>query len=318
MATHANAFRVIGTGIALPSDILTNADIKRTRNPHVDEDWVAKKLGIMERRIADKSTMTSDLAASAIRSALNRAEVTADSIDLLILATATPDRQAPATATIAQAKAGLFNAVAFDISAACSGFLFGLAIAAAMVKSGQSKRAVVVGADTFSRITNWNRNDCVYFGDGAGAAIIEPSHDHQAFFDAELYTDGTRADAFTLFPGCATFTMNAKEVFDAASSAIPHCVGRLMERNKLRVSDVDIVVPHQPSVTLLRNIASRTGVPYEKFRTNMARYANTAGATIPIVLHETVERGVVKLGDLLMFAAAGAGFTAGAALYRWH
>jgi 3-oxoacyl-[acyl-carrier-protein] synthase III len=318
MHTRAKDFRIIGTGIALPLGTLTNADIKHARNPDVDEEWVARKLGIQERRIADESTATSDLAAAAIRSALERTEISPDSIDLLILATATPDRQAPATAAITQAKAGLKNAVAFDISAVCSGFLFGLVTAASLVKVGAAERAMVVGADTFSRITDWKRKDCVFFGDGAGAAIIEPSHDGRAFFDAELYTDGNQMDAFTVLPGRKTFTMDAEKVFEAASSAIPQCIGRLMQRNNLTADDVDVVVPHQPSITLLQNVAWQTGVPFQKFRTNMHRYANTAGATIPIVLHETIEQGAVKSGDLLLFAAAGAGFTAGAALYRWH
>jgi 3-oxoacyl-[acyl-carrier-protein] synthase III len=318
MRTQDHAFRIIGTGIALPSNIVTNADIKYTLNPDVDEKWVSQKLGIFERRIADDATTTSDLAAAAVRSALERAEIAADSIDLIILATATPDRQAPATAAITQAKAGLTNAVAFDINAVCSGFLFGLVTAASLVKAGAAKRAMVVGADTFSRITDWKRKDCVFFGDGAGAAIIEASHDPRAFFDAELYTDGSQMDAFTILPGRQTFTMDAKKVFEAASTAIPQCVGRLMQRNHLCADDVDVVVPHQPSITLLQNVAWQTGVPFQKFRTNMQRYANTAGATIPIVLHETIEQGAAKSGDLLLFAAAGAGFTAGAALYRWY
>jgi 3-oxoacyl-[acyl-carrier-protein] synthase III len=318
MQNRESAFRVVGTGAALPESIVTNADIRQRYNADIDEQWVVEKLGIFERRIVDKSTATSDLAAAAIRAALKQTAIAPESIDLLIVATATPDRQAPSTAAITQAKAGVTNAVAFDIGAVCSGFLFGIATAAALIKTQASKRAVVVGADTFSRITDWERKDCVFFGDGAGAVVIEPSYDTRALFDAELYTDGTKADAFTVLPGRQTFTMNAKVVFEAASTAIPLCVDRLMKRNNMTVDDIDMVVPHQPSVTLLQNISLRTKVPFEKFRMNMARYANTAGATIPIVLHETIERGAAKPGDLLMFAAAGAGFTAGAALYRWH
>lgn len=312
------SFRFIGTGVALPETRLSNAEIARTRNPEIDCDWVEERLGILERRIADPATQTSDLAAEAARNALAAAGVRPESVDLLIVATATPDRQAPATACIAQAKAGLANAVAFDVSAVCSGFLFGLTTAAAFIRSGQARRALVVGADIFSRITDWSRKDCVFFGDGAGAALIEHSSHADRLFDAQLYSDGSRHEVFTVPAGERFFSMQAKGVIDAALYAVPRCVDAVTSRNGILPEDVDVVVPHQPSTNLLRNIAWRTGVPFQKFRTNMDRYANTAGATIPIVLHETLAQGAIRSGDLVLFASAGAGFTAGAAVHRWH
>ncbi len=318
MTKHESLLRIIGTGVAVPERILGNRELRLTRNPSVDEEWVAEKLGIRQRHIAEDGVFTSDLAAAAVQSTLRQAGVNSDSIDLLIVATATPDRQAPATACLTQAKAGLSNAVAFDVSAVCSGFLFALTTAASFIEAGRVKRAMVVGADTFSRITDWSRKDCVFFGDGAGAVLVERTTHENSFFDAELFSDGTGSDVFTVMPGERTFTMQAGGVRVAAASAVPRCMKAVMERNHVAPDDIDIVIPHQPSITLLRELAERSGMPFERFRTNMDRYANTAGATIPILLHETVESGDVKPNDLIMFAAAGAGFTAGAALYRWH
>ena len=315
---HENTFRFIGTGLGIPALAMTNEDIRLTRNPLVDCLWAQERLGIYERRIADKGTLTSDLAAQAIRTALKQSGVRPDSIDLLIVATATPDRQAPSCACITQAKTGLVNAVAFDIAAVCSGFLYGLVTAAAYLRSGTSKRAIVVGADIFSRITDWTRRDCVFFGDGAGAVILESCSTARGFFEAELYSDGTKSEAFTVPQNETTFRMDAPGVMEAATYAIPLCVDRLMARTGFIPDDIDIVVPHQPSIGLLKKIATLTGVPFSKFTTNMDRYANTAGGTIPIALHEAYESGSIKPDSLLMFAAAGAGFTAGAALYRWQ
>lgn len=315
---NRNSCRIFGTGVGIPDVVLTNQDIRAERNPEIDCAWVAEKIGIRERRIVDGGIVTSDLAATAVRSVLAQTGVRADSVDLLIVATATPDRSAPSSACLTQAKAGLVNAVAFDLSAVCCGFLYAFATASSYLRAGLAKRAIVVGADTFSRITDWGRRDCVFFGDGAGAVIIENSTSSTAFFDAELYTDGTKAEAFTVRPDQTSFTMDAHGVFDAAKFAIPKCVRGVLARNQLAADDIDVVIPHQPSISLLRRIADEIGVPFSKFRTNMDRYANTAGATIPIVLHETVQNQSLRSGDMVMFAAAGAGITAGAALYRWH
>ena len=314
---RSGGFRIVGTGVCLPERVLSNEDIRLERNPEIKPGWVAETLGIRERRVAEEGVRTSDLAAGAAASALRRAGVTADSVDLLIVATATPDRQAPATACITQSKAGLHNAAAFDVSAVCCGFLYAMTTAAAFLRAGQARRALVVGADVFSRVSDWSRRDCVFFGDGAGAALLERSSLPKSAFEAELFSDGARADAFHIEHG-SSFSMDGKAVFEAATEAVPRCIERVLARNGLRADDIDVVVPHQPSVSLLQRIAWLTGVPFQKFRTNMDRYANTAGATIPIVLHETVESDGIKTGDTVLFAAAGAGFTAGAAVYRWH
>lgn len=315
---NQGSFRIVGTGVGIPATVLTNTEIRDRRNPLIDIDWVASRLGILERRIADDGVASSDLAAIAVRAALEQADVAPTSVDLLIVATATPDRRAPSTACLAQKKAGLSNAVAFDLSAVCCGFLYALTTAAFYLRAGHARRAIVVGADTFSRITDWKRKDCVFFGDGAGAAVIERSSLSRALFDAELFTDGRQSEVFTVGPNEDTFTMDARGVFEAAAFAIPRCVEGVMRRNGVSADEIDVVIPHQPSISLLRKISSEIGVPFGKFQTNMDRYANTAGATIPIVLHETHKQGRFKTDDLVLFAAAGAGITAGAALYRWH
>jgi len=313
-----NSVQIVGTGIALPDRILTNYDIKRTLNPDIDLDWVEEKLGIRERRILDHDKQVSDIAAQAGSEALRRSGFLPEDIDLLVLATATPDCQAPATACITQGKLGLRGAAAFDISAVCCGFLYAMVVAASFIQSGRSKRAMVIGADAFSRITDWTRRDCVFFGDGAGAMILGASTEPAAIFDAALSSDGKKYGLWNVGPGKAKFQMDAKGVFEQATMAVPDCIQRVLNRNRLTKEMIDVVVPHQPSMNMLRAIANQTGLPLKKFRVNLDRYANTSGATIPIVLHETACQQVVKSGDLVLFAAAGAGMTAGAAIYRWH
>jgi 3-oxoacyl-[acyl-carrier-protein] synthase-3 len=315
-----NGFRILGSGVYLPDTILDNQRLSAELNPAIDPDWVQQRLGIVERRLVDADTQTSDMAAQAAMDALRRVDVAAESVDLFVLATASPDAQAPATACIAQHKAGLVNAVAFDVAAVCSGFMYALTVASAFLHAGRSKRAVVAAADCFSRVTDWSRRDCPFFGDGAGAVVLEretPAHANRPFFDAELFADGRNHEAFHI-PRGDSFQMNAPGVFQAASDAVPRCIERVLARNHMGPRDIDVVLPHQPSISLLRQIATRSGIPFSKFRTNMDRYANTAGATIPIVFHETLEAGEIDDGDVLLFAAAGAGMTAGAAFYRWH
>lgn len=310
--------RIISTGVALPSQAITNVDIAEKVGSLIDPNWIDKNLGIYERRIAASDEWSSDLATDAILSLLDNAGVKPETIDLLILATATPDLQAPATACLVQKKAGLSNAVAFDIGAVCSGFLYALTTAATYLNSGMSKRAVVVGADTFSKIANWESRDCVYFGDGAGAVLLEPNPDGKNMretFDACLSSNGDGLDAFLVRHG-SDFEMDASAVFDAASQAVPLCIETVLKRNNLRPNDIDIVVPHQPSIKLLENVAQISGIPYEKFYLSMRLHANTAAATIGIALHGAFSDRKIRPGNKVLFAAAGAGFTAGAAIYR--
>lgn len=312
------SLRIVATGICAPNLVITNEDIGRNINPSIDLLWVEKTLGIRQRHVADPHVQTSDLGAAAAADALARAGVDAGTVDLLILATSSPDKRAPATACFVQQKAGLSNAVAFDVSAVCSGFLFALTAAAAMLNTGSYRRAIVVGADMFSRVTDWQRRDCVFFGDRAGAVLVEPiPMTRDAFFDAELFTDSAGRGAFAIHDHHDTFEMDGPAVFQAASHAVPACIDRLLRRNGMAPGDVDIVVPHQPSRSLLKEIARRAGIPFDRFQLSMDRYANTVGATIPIALHEAIEAGRIVSGHRVLFAAAGAGFTAGAAIHHW-
>lgn len=310
--------RVVSTAVAFPETVLTNEEIIRKLDGNFTSEWVEKNLGISERRIASELETSVDLAAEAVKLLIHKSGFEPSSIDLIIMATATPDLKAPACACRVQHKAGLINAIAFDIAAVCSGFLFALNTAAAYMKSGLARRVVVVAADTFSKITDWKKHDCVFFGDGAGAVLLdrEVGHPEQKFnFDAELYTDGSGLDIFKV-PLNGNFQMDAKSAFNAVSKVVPECIARLLKRNNMGVEDIDIVIPHQPSKKLLENIAINSGLPIDKFCMNMNKYGNTAGATIPIVLHDFIQNGRIKPGDNALLLAAGAGFTAGAALHR--
>ncbi len=312
-------FRVLSTGICVPDRVVSNQEIQRGCNPAIDPEWVANTLGIRQRHVAQEGIETSDLAAAAVFSALGQAGVDGGTVDLLILATASPDRRAPATACFVKQKSGLSNAVAFDVSAVCSGFLFALTAAAAMLAAGPYRRAIVAGADVFSRVTDWRRRDCVFFGDGAGAVLIEAAPvARNLCYDAELFTDSRDREAFSIRCQDDCFEMDGPGVYKAASEAVPACIARLLDRNGLVPGDVDIVVPHQPSRSLLADIAQRSGIPFDRFQLTMDRYANTVGATIPIALHEAIHARRFTRGDRVLFAAAGAGFTAGAAIHHWN
>ncbi|PYE85127.1 3-oxoacyl-ACP synthase III family protein [Phyllobacterium leguminum] len=305
--------RFISAAEYVPEHILTNDDIQVHLNQEICPDWVKGKLGISERRIITSGESTSSLAEKAVRKAIQNAGVRPESIDLLILATASPERRAPATACIVQ----------FDVSAVCSGFLFALSIATAMMNAGAARRAIVVGADTFSDATDWERRDCVFFGDGAGAVLLEKRSIHigggnAGRYDSELFTNGRDLEAFTIPLGSSsTFLMDGKAVFDAAAHAVPKCIDAVLTRNAITADDIDIVIPHQPSRYLLENIAASSGISFDRFELCMGRVANTVGATIPIALAQAMENNRISTGDAVLFATAGAGFTAGAALHFW-
>jgi 3-oxoacyl-[acyl-carrier-protein] synthase-3 len=252
-------------------------------------------------------------------------------IDLIILATATPDKLAPSCACFVQEKIEAFNAVAFDISAVCSGALFATTTAVQFIKSGMYKNVLVIGADTFSNITDWNRRDAVFFGDGAGAMVISHTEEDKGFIDFLLHTDGRGKDCWnipaggsllptseeTLKKGLQYFQMDGTAVFQTAIKVVPKSIKELLAKNKVSIEEINWLIPHQPSIRILEEVANRISLPWEKVMTNMDRYANTSGATIPIMLDETVKKNLLKKGDLVLFAAVGAGWTWGTALYKW-
>ena len=321
-----NAY-IRGTGSYAPENIVKNNFFE---NVGSSDKWIFENLGIKERRISTGET-TSDLAYKAGVSAIENAGLLPSDIDLIILATATPDRLAPSCACFVQEKLNAKNAVAFDISAVCSGALFATATGVQYIKSGMYKNVLVIGADTFSNITDWSRRDAVFFGDGAGAMVLSNTTEDKGFLDFVLYTDGSGKDHFTI-PGGGSekpasnssiangdhfFQMNGSEVYKTAIEVVPKCIDEILTKNNCSIDDIKFLLPHQPSIKILQEVAKRVNMPFEKVKTNMDRYANTSGGTIPIILDETLKNNKFIKDDLLLFAAVGAGWTWGTALYKW-
>jgi len=317
---------ILGTGSCVPDKVLPNTHFERVGS---NDAWIQERLGIKERRVVDGQT-TSDIATGAALKAIEAAGISAEDIDLIVLATATPDRPAPATACAVQEKIGANNAVAFDISAVCSGALFALSTGCQYIASGMFRTVMVIGADTFSNITDWDRRDSVFFGDGAGAILLTATEEDRGFLQFELHSDGAGKDGFTvpaggceipttaetMAQGLHNFQMDGKAVFETAVSVVPPTIESVLAKCELTVDDIQCMLPHQPSIRILQEIARRVNLPWEKVRTNMDRYANTSGGTIPIVLDETWRSESFHAGDHILFAAVCAGWTWGAALYK--
>jgi len=321
--------KIIGTGSYVPDTIYTNEYLETIIA--TSASWIFENLGIKERRIASENEATSDLAWRAGEKAIENAGLTKDDIDLIIVATATPDRLAPSTACIVQHKLKAYNAVAFDISAVCSGFLFGMSVASQYIASGVYDNVLVIGADTFSKITDWTRRDAVFFGDGAGAAVISHSNVNGGFLAYRLYSDGRGKDNFTIpaggseFPSSMKtieekkhfFQMNGKAVYETGTVVLPEAINQVLADTGLTINDIDLMIPHQPSIKILQKTAEVIGLPFEKMMTNMDKYANTSGGTLPILLDEVNRAGKIRPGNLVLFAAVGSGWTWGAAIIKW-
>jgi len=308
--------RIAGTGSYTPEKIVSNANL--VAHVPTSEAWIEENLGIRERRVARDDEFTSDLAARAGLRAVEAAGIEKADVDLVVVATATPDRKAPSTACLTQYKMGITNGCpAFDISAVCSGFLYAMTVACQFIRTGMYRNVVVIGADTFSKITDWSRRDCVFFGDGAGAVVLQAVKHDDGLFSSVLYADGRGHEGFTVHPGDKHFTMNAKAVYETGTTVLTAAIREVVAKNGFAMSDVSAVIPHQPSIRLLRKTAELLEIPFERFHVNMARYANTSGGTIPLLLDEVHRAGHFKRGDLVVFAAVGSGWTWGASLYRW-
>ncbi len=322
--------KIIGTGSYTPENIITNEYLE-TVVP-TNSQWVFENVGIKERRVANNEQATSDLATIAGLRAITDASLKPEDIDLIIVATSTPDRKAPSTAAFVQHKLKALNAAAFDLTAVCSGFLFGMSVASQYIASGVYNNVLVIGADTFSKITDWTRRDCVFFGDGAGAAVMSSCNVTEGFLAYRLYTDtSTDMLGFTipgggseiplneenLKNGIQYFQMNGKSVFNSATNALPKAINQVLEDTGLTVNDIDIMIPHQPSIRILKKTAEIIGLPFEKVMHNMEKYANTSGGTIPILLDECKKEGNIRKGDIVLFAAVGSGWTYGASIIKW-
>lgn len=320
--------KIIGTGSYTPETIYTNEYLE-SQVP-TSSKWVYENIGIKERRIAAPNQATSDLAAIAGQRAIDNAGLSNSDIELIIVATATPDRKAPSTAAFVQHKLKAFNAAAFDLSAVCSGFLFGMSVASQYIAAGVYNNVLVIGADTFSSITDWKRRDAVFFGDGAGAAVVSSANVTEGFLAYRLYTDSSNEMLGFTVPGGGSenpltpenmndqyFQMNGKAVFASATQALPKAINQVLRDTGLSINDIDLMIPHQPSIRILQKTAELIGLPFEKVTTNMDKYANTSGGTIPILLDEVNKAGKLKKGDIILFAAVGSGWTYGASIIKW-
>ncbi|MDP4152040.1 MAG: beta-ketoacyl-ACP synthase III [Bacillota bacterium] len=318
--------RIAGTGSYLPGNIVTNdqlADIVDT-----SDEWISTRTGIKERRVATVET-TVEIASKAANNALLNSNIKAGEIDLIIVATITPDNFMPSTACSVQAKIGAANAFAFDISAACTGFIYALGIANAFLKSGLYKNALVVGAETLSKIVDWNdRNTCVLFGDGAGAAVLTAS-DKPGIREIELKSDGSREDLLNCpaLPSKNAFSsgeslqsvikMNGKEVFKFAGKIIVQSIEKLLKNTNTDLGLIDCIICHQANIRIIQYAAEKLSLPIEKFFINIDRFGNTSAASIPIALDEAVKTGAIKRGDKIIAFGFGGGLTWGAALIDW-
>ncbi len=314
--SHFDSVCIKSTGSYVPAKILRNEDV--VGNLPTSPDWIVETLGIRERCIAEPGEYTSDLAACAGLKAIASAGLEPNEIDLIIVATSTPDRKAPSSACIAQVKMGIRNGcAAFDVAAVCSGFLYGITIAGQFIQNGTYERVLVIGADTFSKITDWKHRNCVFFGDGAGAVVLERKDRNNGLFSSILMAEGEGMNDFTVYPEDACFTMNGKAVYEKATTILPECVRQILCINRLRLEDVSMILPHQASARVLKRTAEVLHIPYSLMHTNLESCANTAGASVPLLLDQLNRRGLVREGNLLLFAAIGAGWTWGASLYRW-
>ena len=315
---------ITGTGSALPANCVSNADL--AERVDTSDEWIVERTGIRQRYIAGEGETTSTLAIDASRKALAAAGVDAGEIGLIILATATPDHTFPATATQVQAALGCGGGVAFDVQAVCSGFLYALATADSLLRTGMAKKALVIGSETFSRILDWDdRTTCVLFGAGAGAIVLEAkdvAEDGPGILASRLHAEGAHKDMLYVDGGPSTtgtvgkLRMKGREVFRHAVVNLADVLREVLEETGMNAADIDWVVPHQANARILDATARKLDLPSEKVVVTVDRHANTSAASVPLALDTAVQDGRIKQGDLVMFEAMGGGFTWGASLAR--
>ncbi|WP_325064527.1 beta-ketoacyl-ACP synthase III [Erythrobacter mangrovi] len=313
-----------GTGSALPERCVSNAELAQMVD--TSDEWIVERTGIRQRYIAGEGETTSTLATAAARAALAAAGMDASEIDLIVLATATPDHTFPATATQVQAALGCGGGIAFDVQAVCSGFLYALTTTDAMLRTGMAKKALVIGAETFSRILDWeDRTTCVLFGDGAGAVVVEAQDvaaDGPGIISSRLHAEGAHCDMLFVDGGPSTtgtvgkLRMKGREVFRHAVVNLADVLKEVLEDTGFKSTDIDWVVPHQANARILDATARKLDLPPEKVVVTVDQHANTSAASVPLALDVAVRDGRIKPGDLVMFEAMGGGFTWGASLVR--
>lgn len=321
---------IAGIGAFAPEKVLTNADLEKMVD--TSDEWISTRTGIKERRILAQGQSTSDLGVAAARQALKRAGLQPEDLQLIITATATPDMPFPATGCIIQEKLGAVNAAAFDLQAGCSGFVYALSVATQFVENGAYDRVLVVGADSLTRVTDWtDRNTCVLFGDGGGAAVVMPAQNGNGVLGFHLGADGTGQELLKINAGGSRHPANhdtvdqklhyiqmaGSEVFKFASKIIEEASRKVLEKAHLTVEDVDLFVPHQANLRIIESAAKRLKIPKEKVFVNVQRYGNTSCGSIPLALNDALAEGRLEAGKVVVLVGFGAGLTWAASAIRW-
>lgn len=320
---------ILGTGSCLPERVLSNHDLEKLVD--TSDEWIVSRTGISTRRISGRGENTFQLAAAAAKKAMTMAKVTADEIDLIIVATMSSHMLMPSCACFVQQELGAQKAFAYDVNAACSGFLFALDNGDKYLRAERHKKVLVIGTETLSSRTNWkDRNTCILFGDGAGAVVLEYYNDDRGVVASNLFSDGSLWNLLYMHtaPSCnpeiapsdnpgAHIMMEGREVFKYAVKAMQGAIDDLLEREQIELDAIDVMIPHQANIRILKKLVSRLGINKEKVFINVQKYGNTSAASIPIALDEANREGRLKRGDLLLVCSFGGGFTWGASLIRW-
>lgn len=324
------AVGILGTGSYLPEKVLTNADLEKMVD--TNDEWIVSRTGIRERRIAAPEEASSDLSVKAAKKALEKAGISAKEIDLIIVTTVTPDMNFPATACLVQDQLGAKKAATFDLSAACTGFIYGISAAAQFIATGVYKYVLVIGVECLSRILDWtDRNTCVLFGDGAGAAVLGPVEEGYGFLSFELGGDGSGGNLLNLPAGGSRLPasektiqerlhyvhMSGREVFKFAVRVMGNATEEALAKAGLTKEDIDFLVPHQANIRIIDSAVKRLGLTEEKVVVNLDRYGNMSSASIPVALDEAVQRGQIKKGDTMVLCGFGGGLTWGATVLKW-
>jgi 3-oxoacyl-[acyl-carrier-protein] synthase-3 len=322
--------RITGTGSYAPKKIITNHDLEKL--VETSDEWITERTGIKERRIADKGQHTSDLAYEAGKKALKAAELSPRELDLVIVATISPDMLMPSCACAVQEKLGAVKAAAFDINAACSGFIYGMAVADAFIRSEMYRNVLLIGAEVLSRFIDWeDRTTCILFADGAGAAVIQRHAGKRGILSTHLHSDGSMSELIKVPGGGALhpasddtvrnrmhfIKMKGNETFKAAVRSLEGVVQESLDHNKVKPEEIDYLVPHQANIRIIQAMAQRLNMPMEKVVLTLPKYGNTSAASIPMALDEAVRDGRIKENHLLLFEAFGGGLTWASALVRW-
>ena len=320
---------IVSTGMAVPERVVTNYDLEKMVD--TSDQWIRERTGMFARRVSDEKTAASDLALAASRQALEGAGIEPGDLDAILVATISPDYVFPATACVLQHKLGLKQTPAFDLSAACSGYIYGLSVAQAYIESGRYKNILLVGADVLTKVVDWtDRNTCVLFGDGAGATVIQPNGT-TGVLDTVIGSDGSAVEL--LYQPCGGsripiseeairqkkhyLYLNGREIYKYAVRAMSQAAVEVLKRCDRTIADVALIVPHQANIRIIEGVAKRLDVPLNKFYLNIEKYGNTSAATIPIALHEAIAEEKLKAGDLVLLVSFGGGLTWGASLVQF-